>query len=54
MDSSFNFYIKDYVKYISHFPKEWFPHIDNSGPINCEQCKTIGMINDIFVFYCPE
>jgi hypothetical protein len=54
MDTSINFYIKDGIKYIIHFPEEWFPHIDNSGPIHCEQCKNFGMINDIFVFYCPD
>ena len=54
MDSLINFYIKDGIKYIIHFPEEWIPHIDNSGPINCDQCKMVGMINDIFVFYCPE
>ena len=50
---SFKFYIKDDVKYIIHFPEKWFPHYSNSGPINCEQCK-MGMINNIFVFYCEE
>jgi len=54
MDISIKFYIKDGVKYIHHFPEEWFPHIDNSGPIHCEQCKNTGMVNDIFVFYCSE
>ena len=54
MESSINFYIKDEVKYIIHFPEKWFPHIDNSGPINCEQCRICGMINDIFIFYCPD
>jgi hypothetical protein len=53
MESSFNFYIKNEVKYIIHFPEKWFPHIGNSGPINCEECK-MGMINNIFVFYCDE
>jgi hypothetical protein len=53
MDTSFNFYIKDDVNYIICFPEEWFPHIGNSGPINCEQCKS-GMINNIFSFYCQE
>ena len=53
MKSSFNFYIKNEVKYIIHFPEKWFPHIGNSGPINCEQCKML-MINNIFVFYCDE
>jgi hypothetical protein len=53
MDTSFNFYIKDDVKYIIHFPEKWFPHIGNSGSINCEQCK-MRMINNIFVFYCSE
>jgi hypothetical protein len=53
MYTSINFYIKDNVKYIIHFPEKWFPHIGNSGPINCEHCK-MGMINDIFSFYCPE
>jgi hypothetical protein len=54
MDTSINFYIKDGIKYIIYFPEEWFPHIDNSGPIKCEQCKMMGMVNDIFVFYCSE
>lgn len=54
MESLIKFYIKDDVKYIIHFPEKWFPHIKNSGPIHCEQCKMVGMINDIFVFYCPE
>ena len=53
MESSIKFYIKDEVKYIIHFPEKWFPHIGNSGPINCEECK-MGMINNIFVFYCDE
>jgi hypothetical protein len=54
MDISIKFYIKDGIKYILHFPEEWFPHIDNSGPIHCEQCKNTGMVNDIFVFYCSD
>jgi hypothetical protein len=54
MDISIKFYIKDGVKYILYFPEEWFPHIDNSGPIHCEQCKNTGMVNDIFVFYCSD
>ena len=54
MDISIKFYIKDGIKYILYFPEEWFPHIDNSGPIHCEQCKNTGMVNDIFVFYCSE
>jgi hypothetical protein len=53
MDTSFNFYIKDDVKYIIHFPEKWFPHNCNSGPINCKQCN-LGMINDIFTFYCTD
>jgi|LakMenE18May11ns_1017448.scaffolds.fasta_scaffold9465440_1 hypothetical protein len=53
MESSIKFYIKENVKYIIDFPEKWFPHIGNSGPINCEECK-MGMINDIFVFYCDE
>ena len=53
MESSIKFYINDEVKYIIHFPQEWFPHNGNSGPINCQQCK-MGMINDIFIFYCPD
>ena len=54
MESSIKFYIKDDVKYIIHFPEEWFPHIGNSGPIHCEKCRTGGMIHDIFIFYCPD
>jgi len=54
MDISIKFYIKDGVKYILYFPEEWFPHIDNSGPIHCDQCKITGMVNDIFVFYCSD
>ena len=53
MDMSFKFYIKDDVKYIIHFPEKWFPHYGNSGPNNCEACR-MRMINNIFVFYCPE
>ena len=54
MDISIKFYIKDGIKYILYFPEEWFPHIDNSGPIHCEQCKNTGMVNDIFIFYCSD
>jgi hypothetical protein len=54
MDISIKFYINDGIKYILYFPEEWFPHIDNSGPIHCEQCKNTGMVNDIFVFYCSD
>jgi hypothetical protein len=54
MDISIKFYINDGIKYILYFPEEWFPHIDNSGPIHCDQCKNTGMVNDIFVFYCSE
>lgn len=53
MESSIKFYIKENVKYIIYFSEKWFPHIGNSGPINCEQCK-MGMINNTFVFYCPD
>ena len=54
MDTSINFYIKDGIKYIIHFPEEWFPHINKSGPLNCDQCRRVGMINNIFIFYCSE
>ena len=54
MDISIKFYINDGIKYILYFPEEWFPHIDNSGPIHCDQCKKTGMVNDIFLFYCSE
>ena len=57
------YYIVDGFKYDEHFPQEWatnhlsIPSFNDdsiiaSGPKACNNCRTYGTVNDVFVGYC--
>jgi len=55
------YYEVDRIKYTGTFPYEWatdHKFLDGtdfcSGPKSCSNCRGLGSINDVFVFYCAN
>jgi len=43
------------VNYIDTFPKKWLlNNIKGTGPNECEKCREVGRINDVFIGYCVK
>jgi hypothetical protein len=53
--SSINTYRHNDVMYIDTFPEEWAKsHLPETGPVECMNCQTYGVIEDVFYGYCAN
>lgn len=53
--STINTYRHNDVMYVDTFPEEWAKsHLPETGPVECMNCQTYGVIEDVFYGYCAN
>ena len=54
-ESTVNTYRHNDVMYVDTFPEDWAKsHLPETGPVECMNCQTYGVIEDVFYGYCAN